>query len=848
MTEFARLDIRVDSSSAKTAKTDLAGLQTQAAGTEQALAKLIKTAAAGILGTAGVAAIAREADAYANLSARIRLVTSSEEQFNAVRRQVIAISMRTGGELSATTDLYTKMARSVKGTLGTQQNFLAVTETINKSLAVSGTTGQAAEGVIRQLGQGLASGTLRGDEFNSVMEGAPILMEAVAKSMGTTTGALRQLAADGKLTSDVLVNALLKAGKDIDSQFAQMPLTISRASAELKTAFTVYIGTADQAAGASRATANAISFVANNFDAIANAILAVAVVAGGRYVVGMVAATRATVAAAVAARGLGGAITAAFGGVPGLILTVAGLALSFVDFGNAAEDAKAPAEDITPPLDEIGRAAKEAQERLDDLTESLGRASTARLRKEVNQLRDALAEVERATDSARAKYAKGEIGGMDFAKQLAELGRARRQLAEGERILAERESKKGSLSDREGKARKDAEAQRKRDEEERKRKADEADREMDAIVTAAQHRTDAAERSERELEDMRTQIAIDGARARGDVLTAEQLEIERKFSALKDKLLANGGTDADVAAIEKLMDFERAKAQLEQFERELTRIKAEAAAGKENLKLGYESGNVGRGEFKDGVAAIDSSMKAEIDALIAKAKELGVLLPRAFEDASKEAGRTDQVMKLMGISTADLASQFSSGLASAIVDFAMGTKSAEEAFRQFAAQFLAQIAQMILQQMILNSLKSAGVLGFADGGLVGFATGGYTGDGGKYQPAGVVHRGEYVIPKHIVEQPGSLDFLRRYHAVGMKALPSFPGYADGGLVSNPGPMTANAVDNAAAMSATLNNSQNFYLVDDPGRIADVLSSQKGRDAMVVAISREPGKFRSLLKI
>lgn len=843
MTEFARLDIRVDSSSAREATGELDRLGRQARTTERAFADLVKTAAAGVLGTVGVAAIAREADAYANLSVRIKLVTSSEEQFNAVRRQVIAISMRTGGELSATTDLYTKMARSVKGAQATQQNFLTVTETINKALAVSGTTGQAAEGVIRQLGQGLASGALRGDEFNSVMEGAPILMEAVAKSMGTTTGALRTLAADGKLTSDVLVKALLKAGKDIDAQFAQMPLTISRASAELKTAFTVYIGTADQAAGASRATANAISLVANNFDSIANAILAVAVVAGGRYVVGMVAATRATVAAAVAARGLGGAIAGIFGGIPGLILTVAGLALSFVDFGKAAEEAKDPAEAITPPLDEIGRAAKEAQERLDNLTQSLNRASTARLRNEVNKLRDALAEVERATDSARIKYAKGEMGGMDFAKQLAELGRARRQMQEGERILLERESKKGSLSEREGKDGKKAEDQRKRDADERKRLADEADRELDAEIGAAQKRTDAAEQSERELEGMRTQIAIDGARARGDVLTAEQMEIERKFAALKDKLLANGGTDADVSALESVMGFEKARPQLEQFERDLARVKAEAAAGKENLKIGRESGNIGQGEFKQGVADIDAGMMAEIDGMIAKAKELGIVLPKAFADASREAGKTDQVMKITGASAADLAMNFSAGLSNAIMDVANGTKSAGEAFREFAAQFLAQIAQMIIQQMIFNALK--GSFGFAEGGLVaGFASGGYTGDGGKYQPAGVVHRGEYVIPKHIVEQPGSLEFLRQYHAVGTKALPKYPGFADGGLVSAYSPETMPAATTPAAGANVSMNQKQVILFDKDLAAQEIATSRSFEQAVLTVVGMNPTTIRS----
>lgn len=797
MTEFARLDIRVDSSSAKTAKTDLGGLQGAAAKAENAVASLIKRMAVGV----GVAQVIRAADEYAALSARIRLVTESEEEFAAARAKVLAISSATGASIDATATLYTRLAGSVKMAQGTQANFLAVTETINKAMVVGGASAQEAEGGIRQLAQGLASGALRGDEFNSIAENSPVLMDAMAKSLGVTRGELRGMAADGKLTTDVVFKALLDGGKDINAQFEKFPKTVSFGFQALSNSLAQAVGEINEATGATSGLAEAMIAVSewvSDSGIVDEIIDAFNTWSGAARIV-----ADSVEQVADQLDGMDGAgsgfLSSVGEGLKNWFLNVTTLAkVAGVELANFIAGLKAGPFASEEELRRLNKAREESLQAIFDERGAILSGVEAKRR-------------EREVTREQAKS-------YQFSNEQKKVSRT---LTDAETKAIEKKAKAAEKAARD-------------------RERAEAD-----VTQGYSRENDKALALLTERLSIQEQLEIDAARARGDALGAELLEIERKYREMAGRMQLLG---MDTSPLESLMRFDESKAQLEQFERDLERIKAEAAAGKENLKLGYESGNIGRGEYKDGVAAIDSSMKAEIDALIAKAKELGVILPRAFEDAYREAGRTDQVMKLMGISAADLASQFSSGLASAIVDFAMGTKSAEEAFRQFASQFLAQIAQMILQQMILNSLKSAGVLGFADGGLVGFATGGYTGDGGKYQPAGIVHRGEYVIPKHIVEQPGSLDFLRRYHAVGMKALPAFPGYADGGLVSNPGPMTANAVDNAAAMSATLNNSQNFYLVDDPGRIADVLSSQKGRDAMVVAISREPGKFRSLLKI
>lgn len=133
--------------------------------------------------------------------------------------------------------------------------------------------------------------------------------------------------------------------------------------------------------------------------------------------------------------------------------------------------------------------------------------------------------------------------------------------------------------------------------------------------------------------------------------------------------------------------------------------------------------------------------------------------------------------------------------------------------------------------------------------MFGFAEGGYTGPGHKYKPAGIVHAGEYVLPARIVRMPGAREFLDHFNAVGMRAL----GYADGGLVMPQGPATLSMPagglpESSNSVSTTLNNKQIFNLVDSPERIASVLNTPAGTEAITVMLSRDPAKFRALLEI
>src|SRR5690606_35702010 len=135
---------------------------------------------------------------------------------------------------------------------------------INKAFVVSGATAQEASNAIIQLSQGLSAGALRGEEFNSVNEQGGRIMQALAKHLGVTRGELRELAKEGKITSQVMMAALAGQADQIAAEFENMPLTVGRALTELRNELTKAYGSASESSGAGQAVAMAIQAIASS--------------------------------------------------------------------------------------------------------------------------------------------------------------------------------------------------------------------------------------------------------------------------------------------------------------------------------------------------------------------------------------------------------------------------------------------------------------------------------------------------------------------------------------------------------------------------------------------------------
>lgn len=278
MTEVTSLTLAVDSRQVRSAVGDLDKLSTAGTRTEKATDGVRNAfrSLSGVLAGVAVADIGRraiqQADAYAGLNARLKLVTSSTTEFVTAQKELFAISQQTGTGLAQTTDLFGSLARSTE-TLGvSQKDVLAVTQSINQALAVSGTSAGNAQAALTQLGQAFASGVLRGEELNSVLEQAPRLARAIADGLGVTIGQLRQLGQDGKLTAEAVFEALQKSAGAIDKEFQSLPLTVERASTQASNALLKLIGTLDQTSGSTKSLAGIIQNTAGFFSDLADEI------------------------------------------------------------------------------------------------------------------------------------------------------------------------------------------------------------------------------------------------------------------------------------------------------------------------------------------------------------------------------------------------------------------------------------------------------------------------------------------------------------------------------------------------------------------------------------------------
>lgn len=232
----------------------------------------IRTVAAAALGgqlLGGLAGqLSHTADEYSNLAARIKLATGEGAAFDSAFQGVFEVAQRTNTAVEQTGTLFVKVAQAGK-TLGIGvADALRLTEAINQATQLSGSSADASNAAIVQLVQGLQSGVLRGEEFNSVMEQAPRLAQALADGLGVTTGELRKMAEAGKLTSATVIAALQGQSAVLQSEFEKLPATVGRAITNLSSSWTQYVGEVDKANGISATAAGAINALARNLDTL----------------------------------------------------------------------------------------------------------------------------------------------------------------------------------------------------------------------------------------------------------------------------------------------------------------------------------------------------------------------------------------------------------------------------------------------------------------------------------------------------------------------------------------------------------------------------------------------------
>ncbi len=231
------------------------------------------------------------ADTWTQLNSRLKLASDSAEEFTQNQRVLMDISQRTGTSVEANTNMFSRMSSSLKQLGYTASDTAKVTELVATTLRLSGAGASEASAVITQFGQSMASGVLRGDEFNSIMENGGRFAQALADGLGVNVGQLRAMAEAGQLTANTVMPALLGQLSKVRAEGAQMGATVAASAQRVENAFMAWVGGANQASGATSSLAGGLDSLAENIDSVASAAGALVAVGLARYLGGIVSGT-----------------------------------------------------------------------------------------------------------------------------------------------------------------------------------------------------------------------------------------------------------------------------------------------------------------------------------------------------------------------------------------------------------------------------------------------------------------------------------------------------------------------------------------------------------------------------
>lgn len=211
----------------------------------------------------GITELIQLGDTYTQMTSRLKLVTQYTGDYAEVQQLLRNSASTSRSDLVATVDLYSQMSPALKGIGLSAAQSVGVITTINQAIALSGASSQAAQAALVQLGQGFASGALRGEELNSIMEQTPALAQAIADGLGVSRGALRKMGEEGKLTAEAVATALQKVADQVNGDFSKAPVTVGQAFTLLKNEILVAVGLTDQASGGTSTLAEAIKGLAD---------------------------------------------------------------------------------------------------------------------------------------------------------------------------------------------------------------------------------------------------------------------------------------------------------------------------------------------------------------------------------------------------------------------------------------------------------------------------------------------------------------------------------------------------------------------------------------------------------
>lgn len=672
-----------------------------------ALDATLRSTVAQIGGVLGVREIVAYADAWTEAGNKIGAAATSAGV------QARSLNELKDGANSARTaftdyvDLYARLIRSASGVAQSEQEIATATDIVSKAFKAGGASAQEQASGILQLGQALGSGVLQGDELRALRENAPILADAIAKEFKTTIAGLKQLGAEGKLTSDRVFKAILNAQKPIEAQFKATNSTISDAMTRINNEFTAYIGNADSSAGATGKLVEALNFLADNFKEVGNVVLEfVTLLVGaltGRALVGLVAglanavvALGAFITAVRTGAVVAGSLVAALGPIGAIAGAAAAAIYLYGDGLSSAERASIATEAAIRTNATALDAAKSSSE---GYTRALRNQIAMQLEVAKSEAAAASSYADAATDRAIAFTRYSRMLGIEAKFDPFEYA-----ANEAEKAVVRTANAATAL-------------QMQLDEVDKNLSKDNGFGGGSGATPSDKTKVPKKTASDKFRED------IQAVKDRTAALIQEQSTVNLGYQAQEKRRLA---LDLEQQALADLREEARKKGQKDL----------------ENIRLSPAQ-----------VAAID-------EASTAYAKQADIL--RQVEEAQQNAQ--------------DSAQEFYDTARSGFADVVLGAQSLGDAIKNLTNKFAELLLNSAFDDIFggKSATSSGGWLTSLFKGI-GFSGGGYTGDGSKYQPAGVVHKGEYVFDKAAVAAaggPAAMEAMRR----GLK------GYANGGAV------------------------------------------------------------------
>ncbi|HBR2769554.1 TPA: tape measure protein [Klebsiella pneumoniae] len=239
--------------------------------------------AKGLLAALSVQQVASYADAWTELNNKVANSVRTGETQAEVMQRIFDVSQATQSSLNGTATLYARLERGTRTYNTSAEDLTRLTTIINQGFAVSGATAQEAENAIIQLSQCIASGVLRGEEFNSVSEQGSRLMVALADSMGVSIGQLRAMAAQGQLTTDVVVKGLLSQGDAIGKEFANTTVSIAKGLQVAGNNVTKFFGENSTVKSFAAGFRDSVITISENLETLGTALIGAAAIMGGRF-------------------------------------------------------------------------------------------------------------------------------------------------------------------------------------------------------------------------------------------------------------------------------------------------------------------------------------------------------------------------------------------------------------------------------------------------------------------------------------------------------------------------------------------------------------------------------------